>query len=823
MSRRVLSAVLAWVVLASTILLTAQPAQATPDDWTDSNLYRNRGWCDVASSAEVQAHSRFEACRMQFVANHTSFHQIQVRVLTKVKSEPSTGTVSVTAYVDLVEFSGLNPVPVKIAAGKPSCAPAACTVSTDFTNQTPQELIWPYSGMAEFTFKATHVVAPGSITRPVISLPISIGQLSEWGMDWYAKDMVISSPKLRCDQALPGNNNTTGCVVEQYQPTWLMAGSAGTYPQVAAHIRDAQKYIGAGTTTPLHRTTDSQRDTNRTSACSKVKTIAQAYNATLAANHPDMYSCDEYPFASTSEGGQSTAIGTPSKAYQPLVPPLGPTSRLSIALVNNRENSAHGSALGSFYVANRILAPPSGSGTTAGDGFYARFGAGTVPEYGQPVPEPYNLNCVPAWGGASAAAVRAINAACSKAGNTPYTWGGGHGASPGLTYGFYDGVDPDSKNDGSILGFDCSGFVRWAWWRATGQDFLNSTSQGQLNKLAANPSQATKVTGKFDLLPGDVLFFGSAGKIHHVALYLGDYKVVEARESGTKIMVSSLSSHGDFYAGYRPLVAGAPVADNTGNAYVWGSAVNVRAAATTASAKVGVITSPSLIQVECQTAGERVTYANGVSDYWSKVPALGGYVSNVFIRGPEFLTGIPLCAGSSGPAPPDPGKFKVWASNINVRADATTTATKVGTIAAPTYVDVICQRAGATVTDQGNTSSWWAKINSPAGYISNVYLVGAAKLDGVPECAGSSPTPGSGLFTVWATNVIVRSIAASTGTKMGEVDSPATIAVACQVVGETITEGSYSSKYWSKITIPSGYMSNVYIKGDAQLAGVPIC
>ncbi|NUK13036.1 C40 family peptidase, partial [Streptomyces lunaelactis] len=82
--------------------------------------------------------------------------------------------------------------------------------------------------------------------------------------------------------------------------------------------------------------------------------------------------------------------------------------------------------------------------------------------------------------GASAAAERAIAAACAQvAADVWYTWGGGHGPQPGATYGQVDPTDPASEHDPERLGFDCSGLVRHAYAQATGVDMLNGVASAQ--------------------------------------------------------------------------------------------------------------------------------------------------------------------------------------------------------------------------------------------------------------------------------------------------------------------------------------------------------
>lgn len=95
-----------------------------------------------------------------------------------------------------------------------------------------------------------------------------------------------------------------------------------------------------------------------------------------------------------------------------------------------------------------------------------------------------------------------------------YVWGGGHKARPGASTG-----SPNSKtvaNDAHTKGYDCSGFVREAIYKATGKDSMSGTAATQYAKC--------KSISKSELKPGDLIFFGRP--IHHVAIYAGKVKGV---------------------------------------------------------------------------------------------------------------------------------------------------------------------------------------------------------------------------------------------------------------------------------------------------------
>lgn len=831
MTRPLFSWFLASVLSVLAIAIAAPVATATPKDWRDSELFRTLpSWCHLVDQDEgttIPAYDfgdRLNGCKVGSPQKliGAGGQELRLRSVVLITTSRSSPTFTVRVLLDVLR-NDKEQLAVRIQAGALSCG-TGCAVTT--LSSDVQQIAQPYTGMAEFKFTATPAVGSRDIVRPEVRLPIAF----DVGVVPLTDFVDLQGPPLRCDNALP-DNLTTGCVFDKYAPTWTM--EPNRYPQIAAHIKDAATIMRIGlpsTERPLHRTDQAQKKVNRSNACNPVKTISNTFSEEYAAKYPDQLSCDEYPFASTYEGGRGTLangrLGTPYlNPYRAKVPQLRDNSLTSIAQLNNAQNSLHGSALNVFYVNNRVLPdyegriPPDGGGD-AGDAFYVD--PGNPPPYSAPF-ETSDLTCAVGGSAASAAAVRAVNAACTKSGNTSYTWGGGHGATPGLTYGFFDGKDPASINDGSVLGFDCSGFVRWAWWRATGSDFLNGSSQTQRNLLAGNSGQASPVTARDALVAGDVIFFGTPGKVHHVALYLGNNKIVEALQSGTKIKVSLLYSHDDFYEAYRPVVSGSPVPDNSGNAYLWGTDINVRAGTSTAAAKVGTLPGPGLINVECQSRGDLVTYGTGTSEYWSKVPSVGGWISNVFIRGGAVIDGIPACAGTTLPPPGGGGRFQTWATNVNVRAEARTTAAKVATLATPIGLDVVCQRQGDTVSDGGVTNNWWSKIASPAGYVSNVYIKGPAKLDGVPECAGSVPPTGSGYFQIWATNVNVRADATTSSALVGTVPGPAAVTVSCQKSGQLINDGGYTSGFWAKIDSPAGFVNNVYIKGAALLPGVPLC
>ena len=86
----------------------------------------------------------------------------------------------------------------------------------------------------------------------------------------------------------------------------------------------------------------------------------------------------------------------------------------------------------------------------------------------------------------------------------------------------YGGNDPHT-------GVDCSGFMRYVLANTAGV-YMERSSASQANQgVAITPDQ---------MQPGDLLFYTRGGRIGHVAMYIGDGKVVHASNERNGIKVS---------------------------------------------------------------------------------------------------------------------------------------------------------------------------------------------------------------------------------------------------------------------------------------------
>ncbi|WP_255204911.1 NlpC/P60 family protein [Actinomadura sp. BRA 177] len=107
---------------------------------------------------------------------------------------------------------------------------------------------------------------------------------------------------------------------------------------------------------------------------------------------------------------------------------------------------------------------------------------------------------------------------------TPYSWGGGN------TFGPSQGV---AQGAGTV-GFDCSGLAMYAWNKAGVR--LDHWTGTQWTSGPHVPISA--------LRPGDLIFFATdpsnPATIHHVGIYIGDGRMVEAPYTGARVRISSI-------------------------------------------------------------------------------------------------------------------------------------------------------------------------------------------------------------------------------------------------------------------------------------------
>ncbi|MHB1808111.1 MAG: C40 family peptidase [Solirubrobacteraceae bacterium] len=116
-------------------------------------------------------------------------------------------------------------------------------------------------------------------------------------------------------------------------------------------------------------------------------------------------------------------------------------------------------------------------------------------------------------------------AAAQKEIGLPYVWGGGTYTGPS-----------GQATDGQGPGFDCSGLVLYAAYQASAGKILLAHYTGeQINE--------TQPVAWADKQPGDLIFYTYPGETipHHVVIYLGGQRILQAPETGQDVGYGTLS------------------------------------------------------------------------------------------------------------------------------------------------------------------------------------------------------------------------------------------------------------------------------------------
>lgn len=138
----------------------------------------------------------------------------------------------------------------------------------------------------------------------------------------------LQTPATRCDSGFPERNNTTGCIFRDAIGVYALSVSDSTVNETAAHILSAQDWLPGhpgrfGDGFPLTYEADKKKqDNNRTAVCGKFVPLPTG-------------SCDEYPFASSKQGGDPATV--------------------SVEDVDLDDNTRAGGRLGNTYQRDRLL------------------------------------------------------------------------------------------------------------------------------------------------------------------------------------------------------------------------------------------------------------------------------------------------------------------------------------------------------------------------------------------------------------------------------------------------------------------------------------
>lgn len=106
---------------------------------------------------------------------------------------------------------------------------------------------------------------------------------------------------------------------------------------------------------------------------------------------------------------------------------------------------------------------------------------------------------------------------------TPYSWGGG--GPSGATKGIGKGAN--------TVGFDCSGLAQYLY----AQQGIN------LPRTTYDQIKAGRGVKMKELMPGDLIFFGTKEDPHHEGIYIGGGQFIHAPRTGDVVKISSLTGY----------------------------------------------------------------------------------------------------------------------------------------------------------------------------------------------------------------------------------------------------------------------------------------
>lgn len=311
-------------------------AAAAPVGTSASTLKAQAPSLTIATASGACATTRFAACnaapQQHFDVTDTggvvrgSFDFVLSGTMTTAATN---GDITVLATYVVSNQTGETLTDTFTASGcQGPCAPKNTTTqSVTFTNGTHTvKLVYTAEQVA---------VGQAAVVTPQFSYTMKTKYAS-----YAATGPVPGDVFPRCDRALPGNNNTAGCVFTSATPTWAVTSA---YPAYKSHVHRA---IASGLPSTLTRADSATVTANRNRAC-----------GTNVRPTPTNFECDEYPMASTNQGAASGGTVRTFDGCQMDALPKNVTGATgwSQCYIPANENQSAGIDLSSFYRNQRIL------------------------------------------------------------------------------------------------------------------------------------------------------------------------------------------------------------------------------------------------------------------------------------------------------------------------------------------------------------------------------------------------------------------------------------------------------------------------------------
>ena len=179
--------------------------------------------------------------------------------------------------------------------------------------------------------------------------------------------------------------------------------------------------------------------------------------------------------------------------------------------------------------------------------------------------------------------------------------------------------------------------------------------------------------------------------------------------------------------------------------------LKVRSAPSLAAKVVGSLRNNQKVTVACTVTGTNVRSSARTTKVWDRL-GTGGYISHAYLR---TTKSVPRCPTGSPQAEPVKvrtstktstkstpkyiiGTVRSGDGRVNVRAAASTTADRIGSVGNGEKISLVCGVGGDFVNGTVRSTTQWNRLSN-GNYISHAYVVTPA----LPLCPGASQPPAS--------------------------------------------------------------------------------
>jgi murein DD-endopeptidase MepM/ murein hydrolase activator NlpD len=188
----------------------------------------------------------------------------------------------------------------------------------------------------------------------------------------------------------------------------------------------------------------------------------------------------------------------------------------------------------------------------------------------------------------------------------------------------------------------------------------------------------------------------------------------------------------------------------TGTVVVGSGGLSVRSGASQSATRLGSVAPGTVVTVVCQINGQRINGRVRSTDRWDRLPD-GRYISDAYVRHTGSIETCPTQADPTAPAEasagtPAPGSVAgsvaVAGGSLNVRAGASASSARLGSLGNGTAVTISCQVPGQWINGSVRGSDRWDRLAN-GSYLADGYVRRSAEPATCPVTNGREATGGT--------------------------------------------------------------------------------